>query len=121
MKYMLLTYLDEKRWHALSEQDQQRAMGECVPHLQHLLAAGKFLGGSPLEPTSSAKTLKFHNGKTLVLDGPFVETKEQLGGYTLIEAANLDEAIEIARGFMGKSTPVTIEVRQIVPYEVPAH
>jgi hypothetical protein len=121
MKYMLLTYLDENRWHALSEQDQQRAMGECVPHLQNLLAAGKFLGGSPLEATSSARTVKLHSGKKLVLDGPYAETKEQLGGYSLIEAADLDEATEIAGGFLGKSIPVIIEIRQIVPYEVPTH
>ena len=121
MKYLLLTYLDEKTWNALSEADQELAMGECRPHIQNLVSSGKFLGGAPLHPTSQAKTVKVLNSKRLVTDGPFVETKEQLGGYTLIDAANLNEAIEIASGFLWKSRPVTIEIRQIVELKgVPA-
>src|SRR5688572_434790 len=89
MKYMLLTYLDEKAWLALSEAEQQRQMAECEPHVQSLLASGKFLAGAPLHPTSTATTVKNQNGKRVLTDGPFAETREQLGGYTIVEAKDL--------------------------------
>ena len=114
MKYMLLTYLDEKAWLALSEAEQQRLMAECDPHVQSLLASGKFLAGAPLHPTSTATTVRSQNGKRVLTDGPFAETREQLGGYTIIEAKDLDEAIAIASGFVGTSSVATIEVRPIV-------
>jgi hypothetical protein len=114
MKYMLLTYLDEKAWLALSEAEQQRQMAECDPHVQSLLASGKFLAGAPLHPTSTATTIRNQGGKRVLTDGPFAETREQLGGYTIIEAKDLDDAIAIASGFLGTSTVPTIEVRPIV-------
>lgn len=123
MKYMLLTYLDEQKWLALSPDEQKRLMDECGPHVQSLLASGKLLGGAPLHPTSMATTLKVRDGKRLVTDGPFAETREQLGGYTLIEAKDLDEAIAIASGFFGTGDSLaTIEVRPIVELgSVPSH
>jgi hypothetical protein len=114
MKYMLLTYLDEKAWASLSEAEQKRIMDECGPHVQRLIESGKFLGGAPLHPTWTAATVAVRNGKRVVTDGPFAETREQLGGYTLIEADNMSEAVAIAEGFVGNSPLATIEVRQIV-------
>lgn len=122
MKYMLLTYLDEKAWMNLGEAEQQRMMGECKPHLEQLLASKKFLGGAPLEPTSTAATVRVRDGKPLVTDGPFAETREQLGGYALIEARDQDEAIRIAAGFLGTSSPSTIEVRAVAEVKgLPTH
>ena len=114
MKYMLLTYLDEKKWLSLSAEEQQRSMAECGPHVEKMVAAKKILGGAPLHPTSTATTLRNRDGKRVMTDGPFAETREQLGGYTIIEADNLDEAIAIATGFLGTSSLATIEVRPIV-------
>lgn len=114
MKYMLLTYLEEKVWLALSPEEQQRQMAECGPHIEKLMAAKKILAGAPLHPTSTATTLRNREGKRLMVDGPFAETREQLGGYTIIEAENLDEALAIAGGFLGTSALASIEVRPIV-------
>lgn len=122
MKYMLLSYGDEKIWEAMSKEQQAAEMAKCEPHVKKMLAAGKILGGAPLHATTTATTVRLKGGKRLVTDGPFAETREQLGGYTIIEAANLDEAIEIAGGFFGGSDPdswVSIEVRPIVDYEFP--
>ena len=122
MKYMLLAYLDENAWQALSKEQQAAEMAKCEPHAAKMMAAGKILDGAPLHPTSTATTVRMKQGKRLVTDGPFAETREQLGGYTLIEAANLDEAIDIAAGFFGDSNEdarTTIEVRPVVDYKMP--
>ena len=116
MKYMLLTYLDEKAWLALSPAEQKREMDSCAPHVQKLLATKKLLAGAPLHPTSTATTIRYREGKRVLTDGPFAETREQLGGYTIIEADNLDDAIAIAIGFVGTSPMATIEVRPIVDF-----
>ena len=114
MKYMLLAYLDEKKWLAMSEEEQRRAMAECEPHVKSLIGTGKLLDGAPLHPTSTATTMRNRGGKRLMTDGPFAETREQLGGYTLIEADDLDDALAIAAGFLGNSELTTIEVRPVV-------
>ena len=114
MKYMLLTYLDEKAWLAMSPEEQKREMDACAPHVEKLQAQKKILAGAPLHPTSTATTVRYREGKRLLTDGPFAETREQLGGYTIIEAKDLDEAIAIAAGFVGSSTLASIEVRPIV-------
>jgi hypothetical protein len=121
MKYMLLTYLDEKKWLGLSEAEQQQEMNKCAPHVEHLLSSGKFLGGAPLQPTSMATTVSARNGKQIVTDGPFMETREQLGGYTLIEAKDLDEAIAIAGRFVGTDSMASIEIRPVVEIALPSH
>jgi hypothetical protein len=121
MKYMLLTYLDEKAWLALSPAEQKRLMDECGPHVKTLLEKKKLLAGAPLHPTSSATTVRYRDGKRVLTDGPFAETREQLGGYTIIEAENLDEAIAIASGFQVTEGISTIEVRPILELDdVPA-
>lgn len=114
MKYMLLTYLDENAWLSLSPAEQQREMDKCAPHVQRLLASGKLIAGAPLHPTSTATTVRYRDGKRLLTDGPFAETREQLGGYALIDADDLDDAIAIASGFVGTSPLATLEVRPIV-------
>lgn len=115
MKYMLLTYLDEKAWAELTPEQQQAEMAACGPHVQQLLASKKLLDGAPLHPTATATTLRLRDGKRLITDGPFAETREQLGGYTIIEADNLDDAIAIASGFLVSSRLKTsLELRPIV-------
>jgi hypothetical protein len=117
MKYMLLTYLDEKAWLSLSPEQQQAEMAKCAPHVEKLLASKKLLAGAPLHPTSTATTLRYREGKRLMTDGPFAETREQLGGYTIIDARDLDDALAIASGFVADSTIATIEVRPIVEFD----
>jgi hypothetical protein len=122
MKYMLLTYLDEKAWASLSDAEQQQIMAECTPHVEQLVGSGKFLGGAPLHPTSTAATVRLRDGKRLVTDGPFAETREQLGGYTLIDAKDLDDAIGIAAAFLGTRSPSIIEIRPVVELKgLPTH
>jgi hypothetical protein len=115
MKYMILTYLDEKAWAALTPEEQHQEMEACGPHVQKLLASKKLVDGAPLHPTTTATTLRFRDGKRLITDGPFAETREQLGGYSIIEADNLDDAIAIASGFLMPSRLKTsLELRPIV-------
>ena len=84
MKYLFLTYLDEQNWEALSSEEQQREMAKCQPHVERLAASGKLLDGAPLHSTTRAITIWVRGGKQLVTDGPFAETREQIGGYTLV-------------------------------------
>jgi hypothetical protein len=114
MKYMLLTYLDEKVWLSMSPEEQQREMQKCAPVVEKLQATGKLLAGAPLHPTSTATTIRYRAGKRLLTDGPFAETREQLGGYYLIEAKDLDEAVKIAARIPGAKSGC-IEVRPIMP------
>jgi hypothetical protein len=114
MKYIFLNYQDEDAWAALGEAEQSRIMEEVRPHVNELIAKGKFLAGAPLHPTSTATTVAVRNGKALVTDGPFAETREQLGGYAVIEAENLDEAIAIASRFLSGSRPSRIEIRPVL-------
>jgi hypothetical protein len=114
MKYLLLTYMDEQKWLAMSEAEQKEEIAKCDPHVQRMAASGKLLGGAPLHPTSTATTIRVREGNRLVTDGPYAETREQIGGYTLIEARDLDEAIDIAAGFLGDGSWATIEVRPVV-------
>lgn len=118
MKYLLLTYQDEKAWLSLSETERQKIMAVPMPHVEQLIASGKFLGGAPLHPSAAAATVRIHDGKRLVTDGPFAETREQVGGYTLIEARDRDEAIAVAAGFLEPSQAAVqplfrIEVRAV--------
>jgi hypothetical protein len=120
MKYMLLTYLDENAWLAMSEAERQAEMAKCEPHVRRLVENKKVLDGAPLQPTGTATTIRAKKGKRLVTDGPFAETREQLGGYTVIDAGDLDEAIEIAAGFLGEDSMASIEVRPVVEYRFPS-
>ena len=96
MQYMLLIYGDEKAWNRLSEDEIKATMQAYGEYSKELADSGAMRGGSELAPVSTATTVRVRNGKALTTDGPFAETKEQLGGYYLIEVANLDEAIKWA-------------------------
>jgi hypothetical protein len=110
MKYMLLIYHDEQ---ALSETERQQCYAESTQLAQEIHSSGQYLAANPLHPTSMATSVRVRNGKRLVTDGPFAETREQLGGYFLIEANNLDEAIAIA-GRIPMARKGTVEVRPVI-------
>src|SRR5215831_1168544 len=93
MKYMLLIYLDEK---ALSEPEREACYAESLKLAHEIHANGKYLGANPLQPTSMATSVRVREGKRLITDGPFAETREQLGGYFLIEAKTPNEAFAFA-------------------------
>ena len=97
MQYMLLVYDDERFLAQKSESDLQKLMQQYVSYSKELAAAGVLRAGSELASVSTATTVRVRNGKALTTDGPFAETKEQLGGYYLIEVPNLDEAIRWGR------------------------
>ena len=93
MKYMMLIYLDEN---SLSDEERERCYQESAQYAQELGSGGKCLAAMPLHPTATATSVRIRNDKPIVTDGPFAETREQLGGFFLVEAKDLDEAIEIA-------------------------
>ena len=96
MKYLLLIYENEKIYDTMSEAESGKVFAEYMEVSQDLGRSGKLLGGEPLQPTATATTVRVRDGKTMTTDGPFAETREQLAGYYLIEAKNLDEATGIA-------------------------
>lgn len=96
MKYMLLIYDDTKVWEKFSEAERQKGMEMYMKFTQEVKSGGKYVSSNQLQPASVATTVRERDGKRLVTDGPYAETREQLGGYYLIEAKDLDEAIAIA-------------------------
>jgi hypothetical protein len=112
MKYMLLIYHDEQSWDGITEAERQQVYLEYRNLRGELESRGKFLSGSELQPITTATTVRVRDGKELVTDGPFAETHEQLGGYFLIEATDLDEATAIAARIPSARTG-TIEVRPL--------
>jgi hypothetical protein len=119
MKYMLLIYHDEPSWDAITETERQQIYADYRKLREQLLTSGQFVTGSQLQPISTATSVRVRDGKELVTDGPFAETHEQLGGYFLIEAENLDEATSIAARIPSAKTG-TIEVRPLVETAAPA-
>jgi hypothetical protein len=119
MKYMLLIYDDEKAWGKMSETERQQIFKDYGELTDGIKKAGQYVSGSQLHPTSAATSVKVRGGKRLVTDGPFAETREQLGGYYLVEAKDLDEAIGIAARIPSARIG-TIEVRPLVETRVPA-
>ena len=110
MKYMLLVYLDEQ---AMSESEREHCYVESAQLARELNSSGQYLDASPLYPVSTATSVRVRDSKRLVTDGPFAETREQLGGYYLIDATDLDEAIRIA----GRIPPArlgTVEIRPVL-------
>jgi hypothetical protein len=114
MQYLLLIYNAESNWASMTEADTAKMRQEFRVFTQSIIDSGNYKGGNELHPTSKATTVRVQDGKTLVTDGPFAETKEQLGGYYLIEAADLDEATAIAARIPSANMG-PIEVRPIVP------
>jgi len=112
MKYMLLVHHDEEDFNKFSETKRQQMLEESVQLTHQLHANGKYLSASPLHPASTAAIVRVRDGKSFVTDGPFVETREQIAGYFLIDAKDLDEAISIAARVPGARIG-TIEVRPV--------
>jgi hypothetical protein len=96
MKYLLLIYGNEGDFAGMSEAEQGEIFGEYMAYSSGIKKSGNYLGGEALQPVATATTVRLKNGKPLTTDGPFAETKEQLGGYFLIEAADLNEALQVA-------------------------
>lgn len=112
MKYMLLVHHDEEAFKKIPEATRDRMLEESVQLTHRLHAKGQYLSASPLQPTSTAVLVRVREGKPVVTDGPFIETREQLAGYFLIEASDLNEAIRIAGQVPGARIG-TVEVRPI--------
>ena len=110
MKYMLLIYFDEQ---ALSETERQACYVESAQLAHEIKASGRYLAANPLHPTTQATTVRMRDGKRFVTDGPFAETREQLGGYFLIDAKHLDEAIDIAAQ-IPMARKGTVEIRPVL-------
>jgi hypothetical protein len=113
MRYMLLIYKDEKRWEEMSEQEKSAIFQQAVEFSEGLRKSGVYQAGDPLQPTSTATTVRMKNGKTVTTDGPFAETKEQLGGYSIVEAKDLDDALSVAVRHPLLRAGFSIEVRPI--------
>jgi hypothetical protein len=101
MQYILLIYESEKQFFDMPEAEQGKIFNEYMTFTQEIGATGKLLGGEPLQPVSTATTVRVRDGKVTRTDGPFAETREQLGGYYVVEAKDLDEATDIARRIPG--------------------
>jgi hypothetical protein len=110
VKYMLLIYADEQVW---TEAERQLCYGESTDLAHQLKANGQYLAASPLQPVATATSVRVREGKRTVTDGPFAETREQLGGFFMIEAKDLDEAIAVA-GKIPAARKGTIEIRPVV-------
>ena len=111
MQYLLLIYENESQWNAIAETDKQKIYKRYMDLVGDLQS--KYKGGHQLQPISTATTVRVRNGKQTVTDGPFAETKEQLGGYFLVEAKDLDEALAIATRIPGAEIG-SVEVRPVV-------
>jgi hypothetical protein len=113
MKYMMLIYLEEN---SLSQCEREECYKQSTEFAHELNASGKFLATAPLHPTSTATSVRVRDGKRIVTDGPFAETREQLGGFYLVDARDLDEAIGIA-GQIPAGRWGTVEIRPVI--EIP--
>jgi hypothetical protein len=110
MKYLLLIYTDETTW---TESEREKCFTESTQLTHELHANKQYLGAAPLHPVAMATSVRMRDGKRLVTDGPFAETHEQLGGFFLIDASDLDEAIRIAARIPG-ARKGTVEVRPVL-------
>jgi hypothetical protein len=114
MQYLLICCCDESLWAKLPEAERGRIMGEYGRFIQDLKASGRLLAGAKLDQCASAVTVREKNGKPFITDGPFAETKEQLGGYHLVECRDRDEAVAIALRIPTLPIGGTIEVRPVL-------
>ncbi|HJZ89814.1 MAG TPA: YciI family protein [Gemmataceae bacterium] len=112
MQYMILIYGDEKAWAKLSEAEMGKAYEEYMTYSKDLAQARALVGGASLQPVATATSVRVVNGKTKTTDGPFAETKEQLGGYYIVDVPNLDEALKWSAKCPGAKHG-TIEVRPL--------
>jgi hypothetical protein len=116
MQYMCLIYDDENTWGTMPEDERTTVFNEYGAFTEAIKESGNYVAGDALQPTSTATTVRIRNGETLVTDGPFAETKEQLGGYYLVEAKDVDEALKIAER-IPSARYGSIEVRPVVVWE----
>jgi hypothetical protein len=113
MKYLCLIYDNEKEWQKFPKDVQDKYMGEYTAFGDSIKKSGQYIGANQLQPTSTATVVRARNGKVSTTDGPYAETKEQLGGYYLIEAKDLNDAIKVAARIPSARVG-SIEVRPIV-------
>ncbi len=118
MRYLCLIYEDEKWWEKATEADMQKGMAEYNAFNESIKKSGNYVGGEALQPTKTATSVRVRNGKLSTTDGPYVETKEQLGGYYLIKAKDLNEAVQVASKIPGARNG-TVEVRPIMEFDQP--
>jgi hypothetical protein len=118
-QYLLLIYDDEKAWASMPEEERSGIIREYFALTGELREKGSYVGGAPLHPTSTATTVRIRDGEQVVTDGPFAETKEQLGGYFLIDADSVDEALEAAARIPAARYG-SIEVRPVMEIPAPA-
>ena len=115
MQYLLLIYRNEAEFGSMTPADYKKMSEEYGVYTQSIIQSGNFKAGDGLQPTSTATTVRVRDGKTLTTDGPFAETREQLGGYYLVEAKDIDAALEMAARIPGARTG-SIEVRPVMIY-----
>ena len=115
MKYLCLIYENERNWETMPKDEADAVMGEYFAFTDGIKNSGHYVSGEALHPVATATTVRIRNGKLSTTDGPFAETKEQLGGFYLIEAADLNEAIQIA-GKIPSARIGSIEVRPVVDF-----
>lgn len=113
MKYLCLIYDDEKQWQKFPKDVQDKYLGEYGAFTESIKKSGQYVGANQLHPSHTATTVRSRNGKVSTTDGPFMETKEQLGGYYLVEAKDLNDAIQVASRIPSAKVG-SIEVRPIV-------
>ena len=113
MQYLCLIYEDEKEWQRMSKSETEKVIGEFQAYTQSVRKSGHYVGGNALQPTHTATTVRVRQGKVSTTDGPFAETKEQLGGYYLLQARDLNEAIQLASRIPGARLG-SVEVRPIM-------
>lgn len=118
MRYLCLIYDDEKVMAGMSKSDMDAFMGDYFTFTDDIRKSGHYVAGEALHPVATATTLKVRSGKTATTDGPFAETKEQLGGFYLVEAKDLNEALQIAERIPSARTG-SIEVRPVVDFSQP--
>ena len=116
MNYLLLIYRSDAQYAHMTADDRKKVMADYGAFTQSIIQSGNFKAGDGLQPTSTATTVRVRDGKTLTTDGPFAETREQLGGYYLVEARDLDAALGIAARIPGAKDGA-IEVRPIMIYD----
>jgi hypothetical protein len=116
MRYLCLIYSDEAQWESMPEAEMKAVMGEYFAFTDGIKKSGHYVAGDALKPTNTATSLRVRNGKLSTTDGPFAETKEQLGGYYLIEARDLNDAIQVASK-IPSARMGTVEVRPIEVYD----
>ncbi len=119
MRYALLIYNSEQDWTSQSEEESQAQFQEYMAFTKDIVDRGILQSGEALQPTATATTVRVRDGETLTTDGPFAETKEQLGGFYVVEAKDLDEAIEIAARIPDVRNG-SIEVRPVMEIDMPS-